>query len=182
MTPRPARSLVVLLAEVNHHAPHRSKVSDGWIASAAHHLQNPTSDHEPNAAGVVRARDVTHDPAGGLDGADLARRVAAKLGKIPALGSGAYVIYNRRIISTDRLASGWRPYTKGDPHTSHVHISVATAAHGYDSTQPWNLWGKATPHLDHAVRDLRASRAHAGPRKRARLTDVIKRIRAIRGR
>lgn len=181
MTPRPAHSLDVLLAEVDHHAPHRSKASDGWIASAAHHLQNPTSDHEPNAAGVVRARDVTHDPAGGLDGADLARRVAAKLGKIPALGPGAYVIYNRRIISTNRLAAGWRRYDGPNPHTNHVHVSVATDARGYDSTTPWNLWGKATPHLDHAIRDLRTSRAKAGPRKRLRLTAVIKAIRAIRG-
>lgn len=40
---------------------------------------------------------------------------------------------------------------------------------------------KPSPHLDHALRDLRTSRAKAGPRKRLRLTAVIKAIRAIRG-
>lgn len=180
---RQARSLDVMLAEVNHHAPNRSKVSDGGLASTAHHLQNPTSDHEPNAAGVWRARDVTHDPAGGLDGADFARRVAAKLGKIPALGMGAYVIYNRRIISTARLSAGWRPYDGVNPHTTHVHVSVATAAAGYDSTRPWNLWGRPTPNLDHALRDLRHARdaRKAGPVRTA-IGDAITRVLAIRKR
>ena len=180
-TIRQARSLDVMLAEVNHHAPSRSIASDGGLASTAHHLQNPTSDHEPNAAGVWRARDVTNDPAGGLDGADLARRVAAKLGKIPALGSGAYVIFNRRIISTDRLAAGWRPYDGVNPHTTHVHVSVATAAAGYDSMQPWRLWSTATPHLDQALRELRAARdaRKPGPVRR-RIKVAIATVRAIR--
>lgn len=179
---RQARSLDVMLVEVNHHAPKRSKASDGGLASPAHHLQNPDSDHEPNLAGAWRAYDVTHDPAHGLDGADLARRIAAKLGKIPALGLGAYVIYNRRIISTSRLSAGWRPYAGADPHTSHVHISVALTAPGYDSTQPWNLWGKATPKLDHALEDLKAARdaRKPGTRKRRRIRDLIQQLRNLR--
>lgn len=40
---------------------------------------------------------------------------------------------------------------------------------------------RPSPNLDHAIGDLRASKQHAGPRKRRRLTDVIRRIRAIRG-
>lgn len=40
---------------------------------------------------------------------------------------------------------------------------------------------KPSPHLDHAIHDLRTSRSKAGPRKRRRLTAVIKAIRAIRG-
>lgn len=180
---RQAHSLDVMLTEVNHHAPHRSKASDGGLASPAHHLANPDSDHEPNAVGVWRAYDITHDPTHGLDGADLARRVAAKLGKIPALGPGAYVIYNRRIISTNRLAAGWRPYTYGDPHTSHVHISVATAAAGYDSTKPWSLWGKVTPNLDHALKDLRRARDVRKPGAvRTAISDAITRVLAIRKR
>jgi hypothetical protein len=138
-TPRQARALDVLLAEVNTHAPHRSTVSDGGIGDARHRAE--VSDHNPNAAGVWRARDVTNDPAGGMPGADLAARVAAKLGTIPALGPGAYVIFNRRIVSTNRITEGWRSYTGTNAHTHHVHVSVATRAAGYDDTTPWDLWG-----------------------------------------
>lgn len=135
---RVAKSLDVLLAEVNARAPKRSKASDGSIGDAAHAAR--TSDHNPwvhDAAGVgvVRARDFTHDPAGGLDADWLAAQVADQLGKHPALGSGAYVIRSRRIISTDRLREGWRPYSGSNPHEHHVHVSVGLR--GYDSTAPW---------------------------------------------
>lgn len=149
---RQAYSLDTMAAEVNAHAPRRSKISDGGIGDAAH--SSRTSDHNPNAAGVWRARDVTHDPAGGLDAADFARRVAAQLGKHPALGSGAYVIWNRRIISTDRLGEGWRVYTGSNPHDKHCHVSVATHASGYDSRAPWNLWEDPNVTL---LNDLRAA-------------------------
>lgn len=135
---RQARSLDVALAEVNAIAPRRSKVSDGGIGDVAHQKAG-TSDHLPNKAGVWRARDFTHDPAGGLDCNVLAARLVSLLGQHPALGSGAYLIWNRRIISTDRLGSGWRPYTGSNPHDKHLHVSVATAASGYDSTAPWGI-------------------------------------------
>lgn len=133
---RQARSLDVLLAEVNAAAPDRSKASDGGLGDQAH--ASRASDHNPNAAGVWRARDFTNDPPH-LDGATFADAVAARLGKHPALGSGAYVIWNRRIFSTDRLAEGWRYYSGSNPHNHHVHVSVATAAAGYDSTAPWGV-------------------------------------------
>lgn len=141
MTWRMARSLDVLLAEVNTSAPGRSKASDGGIGDAAHATR--TSDHNPwvkvNGVGVVRARDVTHDPAGGLDAAALADHLAGLLGKHPALGTGGYVIFNGRIISTSRLDEGWRPYTGLNAHRQHVHISVGL--NGFDNTTPWG-WGK----------------------------------------
>lgn len=137
---REAASLKTLHAEINEAAPDRSIESDGWIGDAAH--ASRTSDHnpwviDPNGIGVVRARDFTDDPPGGLDCNDLAEFLAGLLGKHPALGSGAYIIWNRRIISTDRLAEGWRPYTGSNDHTHHLHLSVALAAAGYDSTAPW---------------------------------------------
>lgn len=138
---RQARSLDVVVAEVDAHAPNRSKASDGGLASSAHHLQNPTSDHEENAAGVWRARDITHDPAGGLNCNELATLLARELGKLPATGSGAYVIWNGRIISTDRLGEGWRAYHGANPHKHHLHLSVATLPRGYDDTTPWFIWG-----------------------------------------
>lgn len=144
MTWRVARSLDQLLEEINTAAPNRSKVSDGSIGDAAHASRD--SDHNPwvigvGGVGVVRARDFTHDPAGGLDCNDLATFLARKLlgldGSHPALGSGAYVIWNRRILSRDRRDEGWRPYAGSNPHDHHLHLSVATAATGYDSTTRW---------------------------------------------
>lgn len=136
---RQAYSLDTLLKEINAHAPHRDKRSDGGIGDARHAATD--SDHNPNKAGVWRAYDITNTPKDGLDVPQLATLLARKLGKHPALASGAYVIFNRRIISTNRLTEGWRPYNGLDAHTGHLHLSVATAASGYDSRQAWNLWG-----------------------------------------
>lgn len=169
---RQARSLDTLVAEVNRHAPKRSKASDGGLASPQHHRQNPTSDHEPNKAGVWRAYDFTHDPKHGLDGEDLAQHLASKLGHHPAMTSGAYVIWNRRIISCVRIKEGWRPYTYGDPHTGHVHVSVATAAKGYDSTEPWDLW-KMETRVTRARALLQAALPHRGPRARAKIKAAL---------
>lgn len=141
VTWRVATSLDVLLADINKAFPNRSKVSDGSIGDAAHASRD--SDHNPfvvDAAGVgvVRARDFTHDPNHGLDCNVLAERLARKLrrGRHPALQSGAYVIWNRRIISRDRIAEGWRAYTGSNPHDKHLHLSVALGP-GYDSERAW---------------------------------------------
>lgn len=140
MTYRRARSLDVFLAEANRMAPRRRRGSDGWIGDAAHATTD--SDHNPwvkdsRGVGVVRAQDITHDPRRGFDAGQVAVHVALMLGRHPALGSGAYVIFNRRIISTDRLPEGWRTYRGRNPHTKHVHVSVGR--YGYDSITPWGL-------------------------------------------
>lgn len=137
MSWRMAYALDVLLAEINTKAPRRSKLSDGGIGDADHATRD--SDHNPwikdrDGVGVVRARDYTHDPKGGLDCNDLFRFLRAKLGKHPALGSGAYIIWRRQIISTDRLSEGVRYYGGENPHDKHLHLSVETAS-GYDSRQ-----------------------------------------------
>lgn len=155
--PRPARSLDVLLREVNAHAPARSRASDGWIGDAAH--QSRPSDHNPDpVTGVVRARDITHDPDGGLNCNELATLLLRKLGKLPALGPGAYLIWNGRIVSTNRLGEGWRAYTGSNPHRSHLHVSVASSSSGYDSALPWQLWPARTPQLDGATAELTRAR------------------------
>ncbi len=147
MSWRVARSLDVLLSEINAAAPNRSKISDGSIGDAAH--ASRSSDHNPwrqsGGMGVVGARDFTHDPADGCDAGKIAAAVAAKLGQHPALGSGAYVIWNYRIISADRRGEGWRAYTGSNGHTQHVHVSVATSASGFDSTQPWGVMAPPAP-------------------------------------
>lgn len=143
MSWRVARSLQVLLSEIDAAAPRRSKVSDGSIGDASH--ASRSSDHNPwvklNGQGIVRARDFTHDPAGGVDCNDLAKALVALLAKggHPALRSGAYVIWNRRIYSFDRRSEGWREYTGSNPHNHHLHLSVATAPEGFDSGAAWSV-------------------------------------------
>ncbi|HSX68117.1 hypothetical protein [Nocardioides sp.] len=148
MTYREAESLKRLKSEIDRAAPRRSTASDGWIGDAAH--ASRTSDHNPwlkdaSGVGVVRARDFTHDPAGGLDCHKLALFLADALGGHPALRAGAYIIWNRRIISAKRLSEGWRPYTGSNPHTKHLHLSASTTAGeaGYDSTLTWGWPPKA---------------------------------------
>jgi hypothetical protein len=141
MSWRVARSLDVLLDEINAAAPLRSKISDGSIGDAAHATRD--SDHNPwvtfGGQGIVRARDFTHDLGGGLDCNELAKALAALIavGGHPACRSGAYVIWQRRIFSFDRRNEGWRPYTGSNPHDHHLHISVALDPSGFDSTRPW---------------------------------------------
>lgn len=152
---RQARSLDVLLAEINEAAPNRDKASDGGIGDTAH--SSRASDHNPNEAGVWRARDFDHDPAGGLDCDLLAAALVAKYHEPvvhPAMQSGAYTIWESRIYSYDRRAEGWRPYSGSNPHDKHLHQSVATSASGYDSTAPWGVM-KETDDMPFSEKDLR---------------------------
>ena len=141
MSWRVARSLDVLLEEINAAAPRRNKAADGSIGDAAHAAR--TSDYNPwvtlGGQGIVRARDFTNDPANGLDCERLAQALAALIavGGHPACRSGAYVIWNGRIYSFDRRHEGWRHYAGSNPHSHHLHLSVATDPMGFDSTAPW---------------------------------------------
>lgn len=134
---RVAASLEVLRAEINHLAPDRSTASDGAIGDKAHAATD--SDHNPNDASVVCARDFTHNPGRGADMHRISRRIVAVLP--PAL---KYVIWNRQIWSRARANEGWRPYTGKNPHTKHMHVSVGRGPDGdstgpYDDTSPWGL-------------------------------------------
>lgn len=135
-----APSLEIFRAELNELFPDRDKRSDGWIGDKKH--AGGKSDHNPSNhpgswSGVVRAFDADNDIAANFNGQSLVNLLVPLMGVHPALGSGAYLIYNRKILSTDRLAEGWRPYSGVNPHTGHVHISVAKSATGYNSIQPW---------------------------------------------
>lgn len=170
MTWRMARSLDVLLNEVNKSAPNRDKASDGGIGDAAHASRD--SDHNPwvkdkKGVGVVRARDFDDDPAGGMSAAKLADYLASQLGIHPALGPGAYVIWNRRIISTNRLREDWRPYNGVNAHRAHVHVSVGYT--GYDSPIAWG-WGRKSrgKRIDATLDLLRKAKAAATTKGRKR--------------
>jgi len=99
---RLARSLEVLLHEMNAVAPNRSKASDGTIGDFRH--QEEQSDHNPNPEGVVCALDLTQDPAHGADMGRVSEYLLTH--PRPAL---RYVIFNRRISERDH-GRAWQPY------------------------------------------------------------------------
>ncbi|MGH3928888.1 MAG: hypothetical protein ACRDTF_02800 [Pseudonocardiaceae bacterium] len=130
---RVARSLDVLLAQLNARFPGRSKASDGGIGDAAHAAR--ASDHNPDSGGVVRARDYTHDPKAGVDIDRLSDELAAS--RDPRI---SYVIANNLIMSG---AAGprpwqWRAYQGPNPHRNHMHLSVVTDSRA-DDPRPWAL-------------------------------------------
>lgn len=124
-----APSLETLRDQVNNLAPNRSKRSDGTIGDAAHAATK--SDHNPDAGGIVRALDITHDPAGGLDVGALAAAIVASRDR-----RVKYLIYDRRVIGQKHWT--WTPYAGADPHTSHLHLSVV-ADDRANSTAPWAM-------------------------------------------
>lgn len=124
-----APSLVRLRAQVNTRWPDRSKVSDGTIGDRAHAAR--TSDHNPDPkTGVVRALDLTATGS-------MAATICAAAVADPRV---AYVIHNKRIWTPRR---GWDTYTGTNPHSNHVHISIAHTKAAEDDTKNWKGIGMA---------------------------------------
>ncbi len=137
---RVAKSLARLRDQVNKKWPKRRTQNDGTIGDEAH--QSNTSDHNPwvkdGSKGVVTALDITHDPANGCDAGKIAEAIRSS--EDPRV---KYIIWNRRICSFQKVGTAkawtWRKYTKKNPHTEHVHISVRSMKEQYDATEPWKL-------------------------------------------
>lgn len=131
---RVAKSLDVLLKQLNEKFPGRSTASDGAIGDAAHAATK--SDHNPNSKGVVQARDFTHDPDDGLDIAKLASWLVASRDK-----RIKYIIVNAKIIAGGDGPSPWVPreYKGANAHKKHLHLSVKDDPKLYDDTTPWDL-------------------------------------------
>lgn len=135
---RLAESLVTLRAQADAAWPGRSKASDGWIGDAAH--QATASDHNPNAAGVVCAFDLTHDPDHGVDIGVIFQAIYDA-----PQPDVKYIIANGQIAFPHRsTAPGIYPYGGSDPHTGHLHTSVGVGHDGqsvepYDDTDPWPI-------------------------------------------
>jgi hypothetical protein len=134
MSWRLAKSLVRLREQVNRAYPNRNKASDGSIGDAAH--QKVSSDHNPNAEGVVCALDLTNSPDNGFDVHDLFDRLLVN--RHPDL---KYLISNRRIAG-DWTGWKWGPYEGKDPHINHGHTSVGIGPDGkskppYDDANDW---------------------------------------------
>lgn len=134
MTWRLSRSITQVMREVRGQRP-------GIVMYAYRAGVDSGSDHtvwiKDNAGvGVVRAVDIMTS-----DGDKLAANLAAKLGRHPAMTSGAYVIWKQRIMSADRKSEGWRAMEdRGSVtanHFDHVHLSVATSQGAYDYAGKW---------------------------------------------
>jgi hypothetical protein len=134
---RVAKSLDVLLAQINTAFPSRNKAGDGGIGDAAHASRD--SDHNPwyppPKGGVVTARDFTHDPAHGADMDKLSDQLAA--GRDRRI---KYVIFNRLILDSRPGQNPWKwlPYKGTDSHTGHLHLSVMDNSSCDDPTA-WKL-------------------------------------------
>ena len=101
-----------------------------WIGDLAH--QGEVSGHNPDDTPRVQAEqtDADNDPEvraldfmlGSKFSAEGARELVEALIRGVAKRRLYYVIYNRRIY---RRATGFvpEPYSGGDPHTNHVHVS-----------------------------------------------------------
>jgi hypothetical protein len=122
----------MLRSQVDAAHPNRATFNDGWIGDAAHQARK--SDHNPNAAGVVQALDLSHDPAHGFDSYAFAELLRQK--RDPRI---KYVISNGRIFSSAVSAWQWRKYTGADSHSHHVHVSASDSPSLYDNGAMWDI-------------------------------------------
>lgn len=143
---RVAGCLNALVGEVDAHAPGRSRRSDGSIGDEAHRRQGSDSDHNPwvidrFGVGVVTARDITHDPAGGVDIDDLTDRVANARPRWLK-----YMIANDYILDTRPGFSPWQwVHRPGIGHFGHAHFSALAIPSLYDLITLLGIYGGGTP-------------------------------------
>jgi hypothetical protein len=142
---RLAKSLITLINQMDAQFPIRDRSSDGTIGDVRH--QHEVSDHNPDHEGVVRALDITHDPAHGVDTYKLADNL--RIGRDPRI---KYLISNRRICGNEGYASRngvpawtWTAYHGTNPHNMHVHVSVSNDDALADDTRPWIIGDTGSP-------------------------------------
>jgi hypothetical protein len=121
-----------LRLQVDDSYPDRDRTSDGWIGDLRH--ASRPSDHNPDAAGIVRAIDIDRDLSGKAKPdlmPDLADqiRLFAKRDKSKRI---SYLIFAGRIASP-RMGWRWRKYSGINPHNSHLHCSFTKKGDSDDS-------------------------------------------------
>jgi hypothetical protein len=123
MTPKLCKAGQQLRLQVDDSYPDRDRTSDGWVGDVRHSAR--TSDHNPDAKGIVRAIDIDRDLAGKKkpdlmpDLADQIRLCAKSDKRI------SYIIFNGKIASS-RMGWRWRKYSGINPHTKHCHVSFTS--------------------------------------------------------
>lgn len=137
---RVAKSLLLLIEQVNEIAPGRNKASDGTIGDEDHRRTN--SDHNPwvidGSQGVVTAADITHDRRGGCDCEKITSGLVGS--RDPRI---KYIIWNRRMVRSyqhkDVAPWTWTAYSGRNGHTKHLHLSVLSDKQSYDSIKEWQI-------------------------------------------
>jgi hypothetical protein len=122
MTPKLCKAGQQLRLQVDDSYPDRDRTSDGWIGDVRHSAR--PSDHNPDAAGIVRAIDIDRDLSGKAKPdlmPDLADqiRLFAKRDKSKRV---SYIIFAGKIASP-RMGWRWRKYSGINPHNTHLHCS-----------------------------------------------------------
>jgi len=120
-----------LREQIDDDFPERSRKSDGAVADSRH-IAKGTSDHIPDANGIVRAIDVTADLN---DHPEAIYALVEKIRKCAKRGDKRikYVIFDGRIASPI-LNWKWRKYKGSNPHRSHFHCSFTTLG---DNDSSW---------------------------------------------
>jgi hypothetical protein len=119
-----------LRQQIDDSYPDRDRTSDGVIGDARH--SSRTSDHNPDAKGIVRAIDIDRDLSGKKkpdlmpDLADQIRHAAKSDPRV------AYIIFRGKIASP-RMGWRWRKYSGINPHDHHCHISFTKQGDSDDS-------------------------------------------------
>lgn len=125
------KAAVQLREQIDDDFPSRSRKSDGAVADSRH-IAKGTSDHIPDANGIVRAIDVTADLN---DHPEAIYALVEKIRKCAKRGDKRikYVIFDGRIASPI-LNWKWRKYKGSNPHRSHFHCSFTTLG---DNDSSW---------------------------------------------
>ena len=118
MKPRLNKAAVQLREQIDDSFPERDRSSDGWIGDSKHSARK--SDHNPDAAGWVRAIDIDANlnRAKGTSVylADQIRECAKSDRRI------SYVIHMGK-ISSRKSFWRWVKYKGINPHNHHIHVS-----------------------------------------------------------
>ena len=130
-TPRLCKAGQQLREQLDDSYPDRDRTSDGWIGDVRHSAR--PSDHNPDAAGIVRAIDIDRDLSGKAK-PDLMPDLADEIRLAGKRGDKriSYIIFDGRIASA-RLGFRWRKYRGSNPHKSHCHISFTKKGDSDDS-------------------------------------------------
>jgi len=120
-TPRLCKAGQQLRLQVDDSFPDRDRTSDGWIGDTRHSTR--PSDHNPDAAGIVRAVDIDRDLSGKAK-ADLMPYLADQIRLCARRGDKriSYIIFDGKIASVRSLWR-WRPYKGINAHVKHCHVS-----------------------------------------------------------
>lgn len=134
---RKAKSLVVLVDQINAAYPGRDKSSDGAIGDERHAIRG--SDHNPwvkdGRTGVVTAVDIDEDLSASI------HSLSAIVDAICASRDRRvkYIIYEGRITVKGSSLQQWKKYTGSNAHKHHAHISVFPEKKFYDDEALWSI-------------------------------------------